>query len=383
MKRLLFIGLLIGIFNQASFAQDKKAKFGLEVFKDSLDGQLDMSRFLIEYHGFIPLAQLITEPALGGIGGMLTPIFIQPNKYQDSTKYVAPDITAAFGGYTRNKSWFVGGMRIASLPKHKLKYRIGVAHGDVNMDFYRVLPVVGEQKFGFNFQASGIFGSIMRELGNSDLYLGLDYLFARNRVSANFDQIPLPDFVKDKDLDSNLSSLGLTLDFDKRDNLFTPNQGWYLAGDFLVNDSWTGSDYSFHTLNFSVFNYQQFGKQWVSGLRLQTKIQGGDAPFYLKPAINARGVPMSRYQGDAAYTLETEQRYDFTRRWSGLVFAGISKAPSEDISFGDAESIVNYGTGFRYLIARKFKIRTGIDVAWSKNDFGWYIVFGSAWNNRN
>jgi hypothetical protein len=31
-----------------------------------------------------------------------------------------------------------------------------------------------------------------------------------------------------------------------------------------------------------------------------------------------------------------------------------------------------------------FKLRTGVDVAWSNNgDFGWYIVFGCAWNNFN
>ncbi|EMQ94666.1 glyceraldehyde 3-phosphate dehydrogenase [Xanthomarina gelatinilytica] len=42
----------------------------------------------------------------------------------------------------------------------------------------------------------------------------------------------------------------------------------------------------------------------------------------------------------------------------------------------------NYGTGFRYLIARKFKIRMGIDVVWPNHDFGYYIVFGCAWNNR-
>ena len=35
---------------------------------DSVDGKLDLSRFLIEMHGFIPVPFLITEPALGGFG---------------------------------------------------------------------------------------------------------------------------------------------------------------------------------------------------------------------------------------------------------------------------------------------------------------------------
>lgn len=49
-------------------------------------------------------------------------------------------------------SWFVVGMRIASLPKQKLKYWVGLRHGNIN-DFHRVLLALGKQKFGFNFQA--------------------------------------------------------------------------------------------------------------------------------------------------------------------------------------------------------------------------------------
>ena len=89
-----------------------------------------------------------------------------------------------------------------------------------------------------------------------------------------------------------------------------------------------------------------------------------------------------RYQGKSTYVMETEQRFDFTTRRSLMGFGGLAKAVEENDSFSNAELIYNYGTGFRYLIARKFKIRMGIDVAWSNHDFGYYIVFGCAWNNR-
>jgi hypothetical protein len=120
-------------------------KLNMGVFRDSLDGKLDMSRFLIDYHGFIPMPQIITEPALGHFGLMLTPVFIKPNKVPVEDKYVPPDITAAFVGYTANKTWGFGAMRMASLPRQHLKYRVGAAYGDINMDFYRTLPEVGWQ----------------------------------------------------------------------------------------------------------------------------------------------------------------------------------------------------------------------------------------------
>jgi hypothetical protein len=34
------------------------------------------------------------------------------------------------------------------------------------------------------------------------------------------------------------------------------------------------------------------------------------------------------------------------------------------------------GVGFRYLLARKFKLRVGIDVAHSTGTWAYYIIFG-------
>ncbi|WP_111672876.1 BamA/TamA family outer membrane protein [Algoriphagus litoralis] len=383
--RFFYATILFLIFAQFSFAQEKpeKEKFSMAVLKDSLDGKLDLSDFLINFHGFIPVAQIVTEPAFGGIGVMFTPIFIHPNMNQDLGEYVAPDITAGFAGITGNQTWGAGALRIASLPKQHLKYRVGGAYGDVNMDFFRNIPVVGEQKFAFNFNTTALFGSVLRQIGQTELFVGLEYLYLHNRVKPDFGYVNLPEFVDEKALDNNLSSVGIALEFDKRDNVFTPNKGIYVVSDFRMNDSWTGSDYTYQNWTISALHYFQLGPKWVSGFRAAGKLQFNDAPFYLKPGVALRGVPLARYQGDQTYVVETEQRYDFTSRWSVVGFVGAGKAPTQEIKFADAQLVYNYGTGIRYLIARKFGVRTGIDVAWSNEDFGWYIIFGSAWNNRN
>ena len=182
MLRTIYITTILTLIGLSVFSQDpahKKKKFDKSVLKDSLDGKLDMSDMLIELHGFIPVPQIITEPALGNIGALLTPIFIQPNKVQVEDQYVPPNITAGFIGYTGNKSWGFGAMRIASLPKHHLKYRVAAAHGDVNMDFYRNLPIIGEREFGFNFKSTVAYLSLLRQIGKSQLYVGLEYLFVQ------------------------------------------------------------------------------------------------------------------------------------------------------------------------------------------------------------
>src|SRR6476620_3615525 len=86
--------------------------------RDSLDGAFDVSDYIIDAHGFIPVPYFITEPALGGFGFALAPLFIQKNPpYIDSVdgeiKYtpVEPNITGGLGLYTANNSWMTAAFR--------------------------------------------------------------------------------------------------------------------------------------------------------------------------------------------------------------------------------------------------------------------------------
>src|SRR5215831_2802913 len=77
--------------------------------RDSLDGAFDVSDYIIEANGFVPVPYIITEPAFGGFGGALIPVFIKKRPpYIDSTKNgiirtpVAPDVTGGIMVYTVN-----------------------------------------------------------------------------------------------------------------------------------------------------------------------------------------------------------------------------------------------------------------------------------------
>ena len=47
--------------------------------------------------------------------------------------------------------------------------------------------------------------------------------------------------------------------------------------------------------------------------------------------------------------------------------------------FEKGKSVRTAGTGFRYLLARKFGAKMGMDFAASQDDFAFYFVFGSSW----
>ena len=62
-----------------------------------------------------------------------------------------------------------------------------------------------------------------------------------------------------------------------------------------------------------------------------------------------------------------------------MLFGGAGKAFDDWSHFDEADWITTYGTGFRYLLARKFKLRVGIDVAKGPESWAYYIIFGTNW----
>src|SRR6516164_3493499 len=119
-KKIL-IGFVLLSFIFSASAQTKKKHVSL---KDSLDGAFDLSDYVIDANGFIPIPFIITEPALGGIGGALIPIFLKKRPpYVDSIDGkveetpVAPDITGALGAYTANNTWLTAAFRSGTLIK--------------------------------------------------------------------------------------------------------------------------------------------------------------------------------------------------------------------------------------------------------------------------
>ena len=86
-----------------------------------------------------------------------------------------------------------------------------------------------------------------------------------------------------------------------------------------------------------------------------------------------------KYQNRNTTLMETEISVDIVKRWSLIGFAGIGNAYESIPEFEKGKSVRTAGTGFRYLLARKFGAKMGMDFAASQDDYAVYIVFGSSW----
>ena len=88
--------MITGYSNAQSDSTKTKKKLS---FKDPEDGALDLSQFLLEANGVLPVIIPITEPAVG-YGGGAAILYFHKRKKQYST-YVPPNVSGLMGLYTQ------------------------------------------------------------------------------------------------------------------------------------------------------------------------------------------------------------------------------------------------------------------------------------------
>jgi hypothetical protein len=248
-----------------------------------------------------------------------------------------------------------------------IRYLGGAAYVDLNLDFYGASDTARR----FEMKAVPLVQELVFRIGGSRLYAGGRWVFSDSRI--RFAGAP-PDSVAGSEAESMVSGAGAVVTWDGRDTIFTPSDGTRAEASFLYYAPAIGSDYRYWKLHAYQLSYFPVTRALVVGFRVDAQLSGGDVPFYALPYVALRGVPALRYQGNSAVVAETEIRWDFVPRWSAVGFAGA----------GAVDALPNevpwsVGAGFRYLVARAFGLRMGLDVARGPEEWAVYVVFGNEW----
>lgn len=359
--------------------EQKEEKSGFQkLFVDTLDQSLDISEFLRTRYGFAFIPLLITEPAIGyGAGGGL--MFIHRDRSEITRgQGIYPSVSALGGFYTENKSWGIGGGHFGVWNEGNIRYRGGAGYVSANLEYYREPQIEhGVRQVGFNIIAYGIIQELIFRIKKSNYFAGASYGFGRTTVHFEL-PVNLPE-ISSKDYATNIGGLGAVLYYDNRDNLFTPDKGIYAGIRYIYYDHFLGSNRKFQRLYTHFLGYLPLTKKIYAALRLDLQTSFEDTPFYMRPFISLRGIPALRYQGKTTCLAETEFRWDFTYRWSLVGFTGYGLAFPKQDDWANTLSAYNFGVGFRYLLARLYGARMGVDIARGPEDWAFYIQFGSSW----
>ncbi len=351
-------------------------------FKDSLDGAFDISEFLKTRKGFMFVPVIVTEPAVGyGGGGAL--LFFHPNN-NPKNKTKIPNITGVMGLATENKTWAAGAMHFHVFGDDKVRTLTILAKPDVFIKYYgQNNEFLSNHPVTLNLNAFLAVQRAQLRLGESRWFVGGQYMFFQ--TSNSIDTIPNKPLInKLLDRVSGVSTISMVqpmVVYDNRDNIFSPTKGFNTGIIFSYNATWLGADDDYYKLNPFLLVYTPVVNKLYFSFRLEENSIIGDAPDYALPFVQLRGIPAMQYQSNNTVMSAMQWRYQLYGRWSVLAFTGAGKAFEDFNEFNEAEWVYDYGTGFRYEIARQFGIQTGLDFAWGNGDeFAFYIVFGTSWN---
>jgi hypothetical protein len=347
-------------------------------FIDTLDNALDISYYLYNLHGLLPIVSPITEPAVGYGAAAAGLFFISKNDTVERG-FKMPDVVGIAGGYTENATWFVGGGYIGFWRQDRIRYRGVLGYGNIKLKYYgNGSEFLSKNPAKFSIESYFFLQQAIFRLGDTRFLLGGRYMLGKSTITF-FEDSKFP-IVNPKDKELTNSGIGLIAEYENFNNIFSPTKGLRVNATYDQFLTVLGSDRDYGRLSiFAIDYFPVIQKRWIAGFRAESKISFHNTPFYMLPFVYLRGVPAMRYQGELTALVETEQEFIITRRWSLVGFGGIAKAFESKEDLSKNVNAWNSGIGFRYLLARTFGLKMGLDVARGPEQWAVYVVFGNSW----
>jgi hypothetical protein len=350
---------------------------------DSARPGFDMSHYLLKRKGFLPIPIIITEKAVGYGGGLAglwfgTPPTPPPG---EEDKFQTPRVTGAAAFYA-GESYGAGGGVYLPMHGDQIRY-YGIALGSsLGLKYYGFDPdaPIADNPLLYTFKLVGTTQRLQYRLRDTPFYVGAHYEFGSTSSEFDFGFVR-PLGVGGRDLDYTVSGAGLSAEYDTRDNFLDAKRGQ----DVLASAMWygpaLGGTTSFGKFKTAALLYDQPAKEWGYGVRAEVRSAWGDIPFFEMPYVSLRGITKQQFSNNVALMQENEVRYTVAPRWTILGFGGAGYSAPAWHRLDDGHASYAGGVGFRYLLATRLGLGTGVDLAMGSGGDSPSIYFqiGSAW----
>lgn len=374
-----FATLVVAVGSPTSLTAQDPAPVPQEGLFTSPDGAFDVSGFLSTRVGFLPIMIPITEPAVGyGLAVGLTYFHDEPSRVAATegtrARTIMPTTSALFGASTESGTWAAGFAHLGIWDQGRTRYVGAAGYANLELDWYGRNDAFAGRAVEYTNEAVFVLQSIKFQLGDSPFFAGPFYKYFGS--DATFDTglspgIPEPEF------DSATSGLGVVAGYDDIDHPYGPTRGLKVDVTATQQAEALGGDFDYTQIRSGVYGYLPLSDVFVLGGRANADFTIGDAPFYDLSSINLRGIAKLRYVDDDALYGESELRCDFAERWTALAFAGAGAVGGDFGDLGDVHFAG--GIGGRYLIAARYGLRMGVDVAHGDDEWTIYVGIGTGW----
>lgn len=214
------------------------------------------------------------------------------------------------------------------------------------------------------------------------LYLGIKYHLESTRI---LEKEPGKLLDRDQVLGSDggiLSGPGVIINFDSRDNIFYPSDGYYLQAFGFWNNRIFGSDFNYFSFKLDLRTYISVSDSQILAFQAIFDTSTGDVPFYKLPRIGGdtllRGYFSGRFRDKDLLAFQSEYRFPIWKKLSGVVFGAMGTLAGrlKDFSWDNLKYAGGFGLRFKIIPSEKANLR--IDFAFGPRTSGIYFKAGES-----
>ncbi len=333
---------------------------------------------------FMPMPTLTYDRSQGaGVGVIAMALF-----KADNSKKAPLSRIMGIGNYATNDSYYL--MLGTRLYLKEDSWRIFGAVGYINYNFQAFMDfengdmggTTGVYETPYTTKGALYVFALQRRIFEN-FYLGVGGFMMRSDVT-----IELPDGSEVVD-PNNTNSLSMPISYDTRNSIYNPSDGLFIDGRLSLVPDWLDNDNDFVKTMLYVNHYKKLSDHKILASRFAMKANFGDVPFASQDYIgqtDLRGYTQGEYRGNQTYTVQSEFRNNFYKKWGYVGFAGLGIAyrkSEEGAASGDwyksgaswSKLLPSIGAGGRFQVIEKAgqKVNAGIDVAVGRGDWGFYF----------
>ena len=178
------------------------------------------------------------------------------------------------------------------------------------------------------------------------------------------------------------SGIGPIFIYDTRNNILNSSKGTYAEIMTSVNNRFTLSQYNYNTLMLDLRKYFTLKNRFTFAFNAYANFNSGKVPFRAMPLIGGsrylRGYYRGRYRDNNLMLFQSEIRIGLFKNIGIAVFGGIAQVSSGIKNFKTNDFKYAGGFGLRYKINKKENINLRLDMGYTKEGHGLYIVLAEA-----
>jgi hypothetical protein len=233
----------------------------------------------------------------------------------------------------------------------------------------------------FDSMALVLNTQVRRRLWSPNLYLGLEYEFARRSVQALEAGMLTGDQIVGS-RGGSLSAVGLNFAWDTRDVGFAASQGTYVQASVLAFVPALGSDYAYLRYKLDARQYVALGHQQVLAVQGLWESHVGEVPFYKLAKLGGekrlRGLFKGRYRDTDMLLAQAEYRSPPWWRLRLAGFAGLGSVYGASSQLSIEHLKWSTGLGLRLAVDESEGVNVRADVGLSADGPGLYLSIGEA-----